>query len=171
MATPTPTVFTRSVAGHRPFSFPSTLFPWVSGHSPSPTSSSASTTRHLAGGSSHRSTSNSGETNSILAVVLPLFFGALIILAAIYAGLHWQRKRLKQREEATERQATKLRRVRNGGQSRAASGSFMLDLELDQKSVDLLEDLKIRDDFARLERSNSFKTHVLPRKPPPAYEA
>ncbi|GAA5968657.1 hypothetical protein JCM11641_007714 [Rhodosporidiobolus odoratus] len=167
--------FSTSLAGRRPFTLTlpnNSTFSFdfsLPSITPSPSSSSS---KPLS--SSALKSSSSGDGRPLLALILPILFGALILLAALYALLHWQQKRIKEREREVGRQAAKLRRgrVREGGRrDEAGREVFELKLKEDQGVEEMLETLKYREDIARVESNNSTKTFDLPRKPPPAYEA
>ncbi|GAA5907422.1 hypothetical protein JCM6882_003856 [Rhodosporidiobolus microsporus] len=163
-----------SIAGFRPRpSLPH--FPGFSFPRPSVATSTTATSHSTLSPAAHRS----DGPNTLLVTIIPIVVGALLLLAGLYALLQWQHRRTKRREEETQMQAVKLRRVRYGGGTTAGSFSSAatsrgenveLELHHQQSVEDMLNTLKFREDLARVERSSSFKTHDLPRKPPPAYE-
>ncbi|GAA5824755.1 hypothetical protein JCM11251_005328 [Rhodosporidiobolus azoricus] len=181
MSVPTST-FSTSVEGFRPrpslphfpdFSFPRPSLTTSTATSPPNGHSSLLPAAHRSNG-----------PNTLLVTVIPIVVGAIVLLAGLYALLQWQHKRNKRREEETQMQSVKLRRVRYGGgttavvpnESRSAVSTsrrseYDFEMHRAQSVEDMLDTLKYREDLARLERSGSYKTYDLPRKPPPAYEA
>ncbi|GAA5853324.1 hypothetical protein JCM8547_000284 [Rhodosporidiobolus lusitaniae] len=174
------TTYSRSVLGWRT-AYPQatavfpTLFPTIYRSSSwSRTTSAASLTHHHPVGAT--SSNSGGGIKQLVAVVVPILVGAILLLFALYALLRWQHKRARQREEETQRQAAKLRRARmaHGGMREHRPMGRREPVEFELKAVrsteDMLNTLKYREDLARLERSHTYKSFDLPRKPPPAYE-
>ncbi|GAA6046719.1 hypothetical protein JCM3770_003133 [Rhodotorula araucariae] len=117
--------------------------------------------------------SEDSPRTSVLTIVLPLLFGALALLGCVIAVIaclgHRARNnkataRLKKRR-AVDQEAAAAELAQWG--SRRAD---MAQIELDDFDRQTLHSLRIADDLARARYAESYKTHDLPRKPPPAYE-
>ncbi|GAA6036319.1 hypothetical protein JCM8097_001663 [Rhodosporidiobolus ruineniae] len=112
------------------------------------------------------------DVRTLLAVVLPILFGSILLLGLLYFVLSRHHRRSKRRAEENRREAAKLRRARCASAGYvfpsypASEASGPVEFELRESRA-----YPYREDLARLERSDSYKTHSLPRKPPPAYEA
>ncbi|GAA6012758.1 hypothetical protein JCM10207_005351 [Rhodosporidiobolus poonsookiae] len=108
----------------------------------------------------HHAQSDSDDRNSALAIVLPVFFGSLFFVALFFL-FRWHRRRGTPDEEQELRGCV--------GSSSSSRPKWATD-DRPWEEAELLDSFKAQEDLARLDRSASFRTFNLPRKPPPAYE-
>ncbi|BGP10861.1 hypothetical protein JCM10049v2_006755 [Rhodotorula toruloides] len=176
--------FSTSVLGFRPFTLDLpryTGLPYsIAPTSTSPTSATSASTHHKDGthANSHVEQDNSPSID-VLRVVLPTLFGALAFFGILMALSLYVQRRQRAKEEAAGIVRAKLIRRDRSMRERSPIISPLAPVsardsasvfELDEMDRQTLSSLKQSEDVARLERSASFKTHRLPRVPPPAYE-
>ncbi|BGP27155.1 proteophosphoglycan ppg4 [Rhodotorula toruloides] len=176
--------FSTSVLGFRPFTLDLphyTGLPYtVAATTTTPVSPAPTTTHHIDGihGNPHIEQEDS-PTVDVLRVVLPTLFGALAFFGLFIALSLWIQRRQRAKEEAAGVVRAKLVRRDRSMRERSLVISPLAPVsardsasvfELDEMDRQTLSSLKQSEDVARLERSASFKTHRLPRVPPPAYE-
>ncbi|GAA5899673.1 hypothetical protein JCM8208_000625 [Rhodotorula glutinis] len=175
--------FSTSVLGFRPFTlaFPTADVARTFEPRPTPAHPSTTTTasepiptRPLV--NPHLAPTTDSPTTGVLTIVLPTLFSALLLLGigiALIACLSRRAKSKKGSSTAKLRKRTSVgseEQAYDPAQWSASSRREMIELELDDVDRRTFRSLKAADEVAQVRRAASFKTHDLPRKPPPAYE-
>ncbi|GAA5836762.1 hypothetical protein JCM9279_007654 [Rhodotorula babjevae] len=176
--------FSTSVLGFRPFTLAFPTADVARTFEPRPTSTRPSTTTTTFSSpiptrsihNPHLAPTADSPTTGVLTIVLPTLFSALLVLGIGIALISCLSRRAKSKQGA---QSAKLRKrgsvgseeeAYNPAQWCASSRREMVELELDDVDRRTFRSLKVADEVAQVRRAASFKTHDLPRKPPPAYE-
>ncbi|BGP34846.1 hypothetical protein JCM10296v2_006670 [Rhodotorula toruloides] len=176
--------FSTSVLGFRPFTLDLPRYTGLphslAATTTSPTSPTSTSTLYKDGthANPHVEQDNSPSID-VLRVVLPTLFGALAFFGVLIALSLYVQRRQRAKEEAAGIVRAKLVRRDRSMRERspvisplapASARDSASVYELDEMDRQTLSSLKQSEVVARLERSASFKTHRLPRVPPPAYE-
>ncbi|GAA6009770.1 hypothetical protein JCM10207_004186 [Rhodosporidiobolus poonsookiae] len=143
---------------------PTSLFASPTSAPPSATSSPLSTQRHQHFAHHH----HSDGLKPVLAAVLPIFFGAILLLVGLYAFLQWHHRRRRAQEQEQQRKAARLRRMTYGGGT--TGGIELVDATDDRFEERELDADKPHSVVAQPEDVGGPRTNRIPRKPPPAYE-
>ncbi|GAA5921023.1 hypothetical protein JCM3775_004055 [Rhodotorula graminis] len=124
----------------------------------------------------HLAPTADSPTTGVLTIVLPTLFSALLVLGLGIALMACLSRRAKSKKGPSSAKLRKRGSVGSEEQAHdpaqwtASSRREMIELELDDVDRCTFRSLKAADEVAQVRRAASFKTHDLPRKPPPAYE-